>query len=214
MEDADVGDAIPWPSPDDDLFGGRTSHWRAVAYVEGQWGSNPDIYALGYREGAELLVAQVLETGYHADALVYPIMFLYRQYVELRMKQVAVAASHLVDHPRPSDKIIGRHELEPLWAHCRTVLAEAGGGPVTDLDNAERTFKQLIWADKGSYAFRYATDKQGNRSLPKDLTGVDLGHVRQVMAGVGNLLDGIVDVIAAQQDVKDDWLQEMASYGP
>jgi hypothetical protein len=103
-----------------------------------------------------------------------------------------------------------RHELEPLWAHCRDLLVELDRGPADDLDNAERTLKRLAWADPGSYAFRYATDKKGGRSLPEDLRKIDLARVHEVMSGVGNLLDGVVDMIDAEQEAKDDMERDYA----
>ncbi len=214
MDAPDLNSPFAWPSPDDDLFGGRSSNWRAVAYTEGDWGANPSMYAAGYRDAAEILVSQVTATGHHADSLVYPIMFLYRQYIELRLKHIAVAAARLVDDDLPSEGVLLSHDLERLWAHCRAALEKDGGGPASDLENAERTLKQLIWADRGSYAFRYATDKKGNRSLPPELRGIDLGHIREVMSGVSNLLEGITDHLDYQQELKDEWAQEMASWQP
>jgi len=196
----------PWPSSNDELFGRDNSHRRAVAHVAGDWGSNPYIYATGYREGAEILVQNVVETGRHQDFLVYPIMALHRQYVELRLKHIAVEGAWLIDQPAPSE-IMGRHELKPLWDFCRLVLVErAGGEPSVGLDDAERILEEIIRADPASYAFRYPTDKQGNRSLPPDLVQVDLQRVRDVMAGLGNLLDIMLDYIEAEVDAKQEWL--------
>jgi hypothetical protein len=214
MSDYGSLETFPWPSDEDDLFGGRTSQWRNVAYVEGPWGSNPHAYARGYRDAAEALVDYAMKQVRHPDFLIYPIMFLYRQFVELRLKQIAIAAAQLLDESPPRENILQRHELEPIWSFCRRMLLKTGGGPVADLDNVERTVKQLAWADGGSYAFRYARDKRGDRSLPSELKGIDLANVRDVMAGVGNFLDSAVDMIDAEQDARDDWLSEVALYGP
>lgn len=168
-------------------------------------------YAIGYRQAAELLAKHVLDTGFDHDFLVYPTMFLYRQYVELRLKEIAVCGARLEDLPPPDGKLMGSHDLAPLWAYDREVLERIESGPSSDLDDAERTLNQLRWADKGSYAFRFATDKHGNRSLPADLQHVDFERVFDVMSGVGNLLDGIVEFIQVQQDAKHEMERE---YGP
>jgi hypothetical protein len=49
---------VPWPSPDDDIFGSDGGPWRGVADVQGLWGEGapPMVYAVGYREAAEVLV--------------------------------------------------------------------------------------------------------------------------------------------------------------
>jgi hypothetical protein len=214
MDDLDLSSPVPWPSPDDDLFSSDGGPWRGVADVQGLWGvgTHPTVYAAGYREAAEALVKHVLEIGYHENFLVYPIMFLYRQYVELRLKEIAVLGARLVDAEPPPKEVMGRHVLEPLWTFCRGVVEKADSGPMADLDNAERTLDKLTWADPDSFAFRYATDKKGSRSLPEGLTHIDLARVYEVMSGVGNLLEGIVDFIHAEQDAKDEWLGEMAGY--
>jgi hypothetical protein len=41
------------------------------------------------------MVERVVSTGYDQDVLVYPILFIYRQYVELRLKQIAPTARAL-----------------------------------------------------------------------------------------------------------------------
>lgn len=214
MDDLDLSAPVPWPSPVDDLFGSDGGPWRGVADVQGLSGSgaHPTVYAIGYREAAEALVKHVLGTGYHQDFLVYPIMFLYRQYVELRLKEIAVLGARLVEAEPPLEEMMGGHALEPLWTFCRRIVKRDDSGPTVDLDNAERTLQKLTWADPGSFAFRYATDKKGSRSLPEGLTTIDLVRVHEVMSGVGNLLDGIVDFIHAEQEAKDEWLREVEGY--
>jgi hypothetical protein len=47
------------------------------------WGGGL-VYALGYRTAADALIERV--AGMDQDALVYPIVFCYRQYLELLLK--------------------------------------------------------------------------------------------------------------------------------
>ena len=49
--------------------------WRNNAYVEPDWIA----YVLGYREAADSIVENAEELG--VDLLVYPVMFLYRHYL-------------------------------------------------------------------------------------------------------------------------------------
>src|SRR4051794_8671345 len=58
--------------------------------------------------------------------------------------------------------------------------------------------------------FSVCNDKGSTRSLPEGLQAIDLARVFDVMSGVGNLLDGIVDFIHAEQEAKDEWLREIA----
>lgn len=203
MSKIDLSGPIPWPSPDDDLFGVHGGPWRTVANVRGSWGRHASIYGTGYRQAAELLAQHVIKTGFDQDFLVYPTMFLYRQFLELRLKEIALDGARLLD-AAPPKAMMERHDLAPLWTYCRQLLKQIDDGPWSDLDHAERTLDQIDWADQGSYSFRYAKDKDGERSLPKDLTQVDIARVYDVMSGVANLVDGVVEFIYAQQETKDE----------
>jgi hypothetical protein len=183
--------------------------WRGVATIARPWGQNAYVIASGYREAAEALVDHVLQIGYHEDFLVYPVMFLFRQSVELRLKQIAVASSRLAGTSPPLKDVLGRHELDPIWRICRESVERLEGGPVSDLDNAERTLAKLTWADRASFSFRYAADKSGEPLIPNELEAIDLARVRSVMAGVLNLLDGIRDFIDVMQEAENDWQAEL-----
>jgi hypothetical protein len=45
------------------------------------------LYAAGYKRAAELLIQQV-RTTYEANTLIFPIIFLYRHYVEVTLKEI------------------------------------------------------------------------------------------------------------------------------
>lgn len=50
------------------------------------FGSDLQLYAAGFREGAEALLEVVRSTGYNQDLLVYPIVYSLRHSVELLLK--------------------------------------------------------------------------------------------------------------------------------
>lgn len=54
-------------------------------------------YIEGYKRAADLLVAHVMEKGKDQDYLVYPITFLYRQHLELRIKEIIADGRNLLD---------------------------------------------------------------------------------------------------------------------
>ena len=72
-----------------------------------------DIRALGFKEAADMLVdIAVKEPGY-ADYLVYSVLYLYRMYIELRLKTIIESA-----------KRISRtgHNLEKLWKEAKLIM--------------------------------------------------------------------------------------------
>jgi hypothetical protein len=55
----------------------------------------------GFRLAADLAVEHVVTTGNDQDSLVYPVVFGYRQYLELRLKGLLRDASRLLDEQEP-----------------------------------------------------------------------------------------------------------------
>src|SRR5690348_9222326 len=112
-------DVIPFPEVGDQLFTSeRYSHYNAQI----NFTYNDDalyIYVLGYKEASDRLVRSVMEDSRHLDFVVFPIAFLYRQYLELSLKQLLRESSRLLDIPFTLPK---HHRLETLWFECRSNL--------------------------------------------------------------------------------------------
>lgn len=84
---------------------------------------HPEIgYVNGFRMIADLAVQHVLDTGNDQDYLVYPIVFSYRQYLELRIKGLLGDASQLLDAADPPSQLMGSHRLVPLWDILQPLL--------------------------------------------------------------------------------------------
>ena len=153
------------------------------------WAGDPwSVYAFGYRMAAEILVQHVAARPHYLDWLVYPIVFLYRQTIELDLKEVIISGRKLLDWTGSSP--VG-HGLVVLWTEVRKIIEEIWpNGPSTDLDKAERWINQLAEADGRSDAFRYPTDTRGDPSMP----GITLINVRKygaIMKELDSLLDGV-----------------------
>src|SRR5262245_5922131 len=71
----------------------------------------------GYRQASEVLLAEVIERHGILDVLIYPIVFNWRHYVELRLKVI-----FLVGHALYEDRkvpIPPHHRLDKLWEQAR-----------------------------------------------------------------------------------------------
>jgi hypothetical protein len=75
-------DSIPWPDNTTAVFRptGTMTHLAWIPRTVDQW----DCYAEGYREAAERLYESWCRDQHHY--LAFPMVFLYRQYTELRLK--------------------------------------------------------------------------------------------------------------------------------
>jgi hypothetical protein len=195
------------PSPDDQLFVSQGDWWNnaCLNWCQNGWA----LYITGYREAADLLVRQVEERGGIQDMLVYPILFLYRQYLELEIKDLIRQGRRLQNIPGDFPQ---HHHIVGLWGICHQLLSEiAPNDSVEELREIDRLIEEFSTVDPTSMAFRYPEDKKGNASLP-GITHINLRNVREVMSGIGNLLTGASDLIAEHLSIKGEMMAEYRSY--
>ena len=83
-------------------------------------GIDINAYAVGYKRAADFLVERVSQERRHQDTLVYPIAFLYRQYLELRLKELIHNGNMLLDIPLMEKNL--HHGIDKLWEQCRDIL--------------------------------------------------------------------------------------------
>ena len=187
----------PWPADGDKLFAAG-SDWRnnaCLGFVRDKW----DLYATGYKDAADIIVDRLVETGEGADLLVYPVAFLYRHYLELRLKELIIHGQELLDVSKDFRHI---HRIDVLWSSCRDLLQQIyPGSPRTELDAVEACIAELCLIDRQSISFRYPATKDGNQTLPS-VEHINLRHLRDVMSGIASLLDGASMGVSAYLDEK------------
>lgn len=197
-------DTIPWPTEGDRLFRSAADWWHSAClnWSHDEW----DLYAQGYKLAADVLVQHVVAEQTDQDALVYPIAFLYRQYLELSLKELIRLGSQLLGTP---DDLPHHHDLRELWRECRRIMEQVWPrGPSDDLDAVEERINEFTSTDPASTGFRYPTDKSGSASLP-ELRHVNLRNLSDVMAGVHSLLDGAITGISEYLDAKREMEEDL-----
>lgn len=153
------------------------------------WSHFPmDLYAAGYKDAADGLLYALAERKVSLDSVIYPLVFLYRQGLELELKLILPLARRLGDQQAKNDH---RHGLMPLWRELRCLLEQLDPSEADqELAAIEAFILQLDEVDPGSYAFRYPMTKQGEVSLP-DLSRINVRHLGEIMDSVFMLLGGI-----------------------
>ena len=152
-------------------------------------GSNDwDAYASGYKEIADMAVDQLLESQHMPDYQAYPIIFLYRHYLELRLKELLKASSMLFDEPA---RIPFDHHLLPLWQRIRPQLERLWNDEQSLARHNEITarLKEFDVVDAGSFSFRYPEDGRGNSNL-QALSVINVKHIKDVVTAISHVLDG------------------------
>lgn len=153
----------------------------------------------GYKRAADLAVTHCTESRSDRDFLVYPIIFNYRQFIELSLKYQLATYGHHVEIKAIWDS----HKLEILWRKFQQMLDCFGN---VDPDEADETVASVVAQfakiDPRSDAYRYPVDQKGN-PLPMAFAATYLENLADVMNGVGGYFDGC-----------DGYLSELISSQP
>jgi hypothetical protein len=168
-------------------------------------------YADGYKKAADILVAHVLETTADQDFLVYPITFLYRHYLELRLKGLIIIGQELSrsESRARARRNRGRkgHNLKDLWKETRQLVERVWpDGPKGELDDVEGCIRRFADVDASSQAFRYPSLTDRTQSL-RNLTHINLRNLSEVMGRVADTLepacDGMVEMLRTEREAED-----------
>jgi hypothetical protein len=162
----------------------KENPWLNACLKFGAGGSQ--LYASGYKRAAELLVEHALQQQMDLDTLVYPILFLYRQCIELQLKSIIKKGSILLEI---RIRVPFTHDLTRLWTLGRSILVGIYDDDKEAINYLETMILQLSKSDPNSQAFRYPHDKNGNVSL-SEVTHVNLKAISEALGEVVNLLDG------------------------
>jgi hypothetical protein len=143
-----------------------------------------------YKEAADALIDRILERDSGADLQVYPIVFLYRQYLELRLKELLISCGHVV---YDESKLTHGHDLKGPWLQVRKILESVWPGTYPDeMDALGKCIDEFCLLDAKSMNFRYPIDKEGQPTL-LGLERVDLVNLKNVMERISSFLDASSD---------------------
>ncbi|MGB2842918.1 MAG: hypothetical protein WBC40_10690 [Halobacteriota archaeon] len=198
--------SFPWPKKGDKIFMAGGDDWYNNACLNDlgvglSWYLYPD----GYKCAADLLVEHIMSTHLNHDTFVYPIVFLYRQYIELTLKRLIRDGNELLNI---SEKLPQGHKINDLWKKCRAILEKVWPNESSeDLDAVEACIKQFSAKDPTSTAFRYPTDLEGYLSLPK--MQINLRNLSEVMRRVSSFLEscsiGIYENLNNKREMDEEY---------
>ena len=145
-------------------------------------------YADGYKEAADRLTQSVMQDRFMLDVLVYPIVFLYRHWLELRLKEIIDQGQKLVEE---LIELPHRHDLMTLWTHATNIVLRIW--PKTDrteLQEITSIVREFHRVDPASMTFRYGSDKKGSDNLPDDISHINIRNMRDQLEKVAVHVDG------------------------
>jgi hypothetical protein len=129
-------------------------------------------YKYDYQEAANLLLSNAIKTK-KRNSMVFPMIFLYRHYIELSLKEIILNTWEFlgINSPFPQG-----HKIDKLWETCRDCLQKAdklvdptfAKSPeyrkqiVQEYENLEKDLQKFSEIDPDSEHFRYPVDNHGN----------------------------------------------------
>jgi hypothetical protein len=200
----------PWSEKDDRLFQSGDDWWHNACLNYGcdDW----ELYIGGYKRAGNVLVDHIKETHRDQDSLVFPIVFVYRQYLELRLKKLIMDCKKLFDEQPDFPKV---HDLRKLWADCRQLLEKLEPKvEQKDLGAVDEGIQQFCELDPSSESFRYPSSKKGDKSLPSDLTYINLRNLSDLMEKLSGFFEAGEMMVSVYLDYKHDLERDFGdSYG-
>ena len=160
-----------------------------------------DLYAQGYKKAVDILVEHVRDFGRSQDTLVYPIVFLSRQYLELKFKFLLMQLSTLLGTQPVRRK---GHDLVRLWNGCADLICRAKLDGADSLIGTVKSYiEEFHEADPRSQSFRYPDEVDGNPSLP-GIAYIEIKNFYEKTSAIGEQLEALGSYIQAAIGAKQE----------
>lgn len=182
--------------PEGDLDPFATSGNRRNEIIIGGENNDWDLYCTGYWRAADALIRYLTQVELSArrdysrywESMGYAILFLYRHYLELRLKELFIACGGRLE------AITSEHSLLRLWGAFLEQYCLLSGKPLEevskdkDIETAGKIIAQFNEIDEKSQIFRYPIDKRGQVKLQRKR--IDMVRLREMLGWTSQFLDG------------------------
>ena len=172
------------------------------------------VYAEGFKHAAEILIRNVTTT-FEINTVIFPIIALFRQYVELTLKEILSYGQYLEEHVVRQ----GGHDLKNLWAaaksyirkHCDDIKNEK-------INRVELLICELHDLDPTSEATRYPYVKSKTassgliESFSYETKPINLDDLAGKITELGVLLKSVANYMAVCQDFEAEFRREHYGY--
>jgi hypothetical protein len=184
----------------------------------GAWIKNPTdkffLYSQGYLTAANLIYASIEESAVYQNTLVYPMIFNYRQFLELRLKELSFIGNRYLGLDKDFKEV---HFLKELWNEYKNnILSELE----PDLDtallyNVERLIDEFEAEDPNSMNYRFPHKKLVKGASPStrkeslSRQTLDLKNFKATIDKLIHFLDIRWEVMDINQAMRDEYLSDM-----
>lgn len=201
---------LPWPKKGKKLFieGGNYHEFSHFGWgdVETQFFG----YMEGYKCAADELIDNAINSGdiKTLDTFIFPICFLYRQYIELAMKYIFLYYSGFKRNEKTSAIKDVSHDLLKIWRKIKPlVLEETSNEEKEDIEAVEGYILQFDKFDKSSFTFRYPINKDLQGVLSKEMR-INLVNLKECIDELHSFFGGCTGKLDAIAEFKAEILSE------
>jgi len=199
-EARDPGAISLWPSPNEVLFVKNVTHQPTLG--AGHWGPGWFEYIESYRDVARALVEISVADDHERMSMPHlagiPVLFLYRHYLELVMKELLLDGARVMDQPVTSAELAERfgHDLRRLWEACKETVDVIWPGSsdwrANELAVLTEQIGELAAVDPGSFSARYPVGRDGTKSLPAEtFMSYDVAVFADGVERIGDIITGM-----------------------
>lgn len=166
-------------------------------------------YSEGYRQAGESLFVELQKCeSVYKRLLTYPMVFCYRQFIELRLKELIFLGKRLNDLPENFPHI---HSISNLFNKYSTNIL-----PKIDATYNKRLvadpkalIDELDRYDNNSMSFRYPVLKDSSPSVTLPI--MDINNFKTVMDRLSNFFDRQLEIIQYSEEMKLEMIAELYS---
>jgi hypothetical protein len=98
-------------------------------------------YVEGYKKAAEILISYIETKMNDQDILVYPIVFMYRHYLELLLKEIIKNGSKILNLEFDNNDY--HHEILKLWNKVKSIILKIDTNCKEDINMVEKVIVKI-----------------------------------------------------------------------
>lgn len=195
---------MDWPHKNECLFSSE-SDWQNNACLMPATLAD---FGGHYKEAADALITAGINRGIAIDRAVYPAVFLYRQYIELTLKDI-IWRTRRIEHD--GQGFPKTHNLDSLWKDAKRLLQQHYRKDCPkELPYLDQCIAEFHKYDPNSTAFRYPYDRISGEILAT-LARINVRHLMETMGRIENFLSCIASDIAERLDWCAEQERDMAN---
>ncbi len=160
------------------------------------------LYTIAYTESAEFLFEKISKNEEHTKLLFIPMCYLYRNAVELSLKETLVEECSFTFQEAIKHIHRKKHKIMGLWNLIKNEITEHASAPEGDttVNNAELYIKQINDFDGASDKFRYPVNKSLEFHF-KNHKILDVKHINQYFGEVLSFLSGVNGMMSDHNEI-------------